>query len=518
MSPALQARRQSDAANTAFHVCLYTLFFQLAAHGYRYFTLAYTHDSTLIVQRTDTQWQISLGRFFQPVYWLLRGDIAAPFLIGLFSYVFLSLSILLIVRQLRIQSRLSILLICGVLTANVTVTSTNLTFVKDIDSYLCALFLGVAAIVLCAQLRYGFLLAVPCLIASLGLYQAYIQSAVLFAMLLLIDRLLRGETAGSVLLLGIKIVLTLLVSLLLYAAIWHAVLRFTHVIASETSNGLTSVGEYDGVSIPRLLLNTYLYPFEYALHPLTRYPRLSMLMSAFLLLFSLAGLLFLSLSLRLPLPGKLLLLLILLAMPFGMDLIYFISKGLEHDLMIYSFSLIYVLPILVFEHLRIRLGARLRCALRSILALCLSAMLLSNIVYANQAYLGRTLEYDNTASFAARILDRIEGTEGYLPGQTPVAIVGSTYDLLMSMQRPGFESFNELHNADNNFALTYPSTYGWYFSQIANYPILFCNGAVIEELKTRQDVIDMPIFPAAGSCVLKDGMLIVKLSTYYNAQ
>lgn len=515
MTAALQDRHPSEAKNTAFYVCLYTLVFQFVAHGYRYFTLAYTHDSTLIVQHTDLQWQVSLGRFFQPVYWLLRGDIAAPFLIGLFSYIFLSLSIFLIVRQLRIRSRLSIFLICGILTANVTITSTNYTFVKDIDSYLCALFLGIAAVCLCAKFQYGCFLAIPCFIASLGLYQAYIQSAVLFAMLLLIDRLLRGETAGSVFLLGIKIVLTLLVSLLLYSAVWQVVLRFTHVIASESYNGLTSVGEYDGISIPRLLLDTYLYPFEYALHPLTRFPKLSTLMSILLLFFTLFGLFLLSLRLR-PASGMLLLL-ILLMMPFGMDLIYFISKGLEHDLMIYSFSLFYVLPILVLEHL-FHASCSLRRLLRLGFTLSMSAMLLSNIVYANQAYLRRSLEYDSTASFVARILDRIEETEDYLPGQTPVAIVGSTHDSLMSMQRPGFESLAELHNADDNFALTYPSTYGWYFSQIANYPIVFCDASVVSELKIRQDVIDMPIFPAAGCCVMKDGMLIVKLSTYYYAQ
>ena len=65
------SRRLRDAA-------LCTLFFMLILHGYRYVSLGFSHDSLAFAWPDDLAWQLSLGRFVQPVYWAFRGSVGAP--------------------------------------------------------------------------------------------------------------------------------------------------------------------------------------------------------------------------------------------------------------------------------------------------------------------------------------------------------------------------------------------------------------------------------------------------------
>ena len=76
-------KRLCPDRRTVARVLALTALFFFAAHIYRFTSAAFTHDSLLLNQSEDRSLQISLGRFLQPLYWKLRGDIPAPFLVGL---------------------------------------------------------------------------------------------------------------------------------------------------------------------------------------------------------------------------------------------------------------------------------------------------------------------------------------------------------------------------------------------------------------------------------------------------
>ena len=124
---------------------LCTFLAMLVAHAYRYMALGFTDDSVEIVQRTDRYWQIALGRWMQPVYWELRGDIVAPYLIGLLSCLFLGAAVCLIVHMLDLRSKGSIAMLCALLAGNATLTFSNATYISWSDVYMLALLLAVAA-------------------------------------------------------------------------------------------------------------------------------------------------------------------------------------------------------------------------------------------------------------------------------------------------------------------------------------------------------------------------------------
>ena len=111
-----------------------------------------------------------------------------------------------------------------------------------------------------------------------------------------------------------------------------------------------------------------------------------------------------------------------------------------------------------------------------------------------------------------RVLDRIERTDGYVPGETQVAVIGNLYNSPVAFDRPGFVPRDVLYGADNNLALTYPETYSWYFSQLAGYPIALLSPWETEQLWQDTTIQAMPAYPDAGCIAMMDSLLVVKVS------
>ena len=65
-----------------------TALFFFAAYLSRFVSFGFTHDSLQIDQSGGALFQISLGRFMQPLYWLIRGDIVMPYVVGLLAFAF----------------------------------------------------------------------------------------------------------------------------------------------------------------------------------------------------------------------------------------------------------------------------------------------------------------------------------------------------------------------------------------------------------------------------------------------
>ena len=340
----------------------------------------------------------------------------------------------------------------------------------------------------------------------MGLYQSYFQAAIVLLIVLLIFRLLDGEKPVRVFLHGLLAIAMLLLSLLIYSKALSRAEAATGIYRIGTYNGVAYVGQYDSVeAIISLLGDTFTYPFSCLLHPQTAMPRL--------IILGICALFLQARKARLSLPGWGLLALMTACLPLGMNAVYFISKGMMHTLMIYAFFLTHVFVFALIDHLlrtppaltpsRMMKGAA--CAMVSI-------SLLSTVVYANQIYLRRDLEFQSTLSAMTRIVDRIEQTEGYQPGVTPVVILGSVSDSTIAMARPGFSHLYGMFGAEYNYATTYEETLIWYFRDVLAQPLNLISETERLTLSQRGDFRALPAFPAAGCCQMIDGMLVIRLS------
>ncbi|MBP5762838.1 MAG: glucosyltransferase domain-containing protein, partial [Lachnospiraceae bacterium] len=122
------------------------MIFWMAAHGFRFMNNLYTSDTLVCIFQDDILWQRSLGRFMQPATMIFRGCFASPWLLGIISIVFFTLSVYLISEILKIEDKFILFFICGILSCNVTITCALAGYTPWIDIYMTAFFFAVLGV------------------------------------------------------------------------------------------------------------------------------------------------------------------------------------------------------------------------------------------------------------------------------------------------------------------------------------------------------------------------------------
>lgn len=275
---------------TELWTVLCVLFFNIIAHGYRFVNLMFNGDSLLIYQ-TDQNWKYSIGRIFQPFYWKLRGDLVAPMLIATLAVFYFTAALVLIVRMFKLQNKLQIALLCALLAVNITTTSTFATDFHEGDTYMLALLCATVGVALFRKAHPVLGGVFICL--CLGFYQAYLQLAIGLLILLFMQDLLEGKDPSKVFLSGLKSIAMLLGGSIAYTLIMRVLLHVKGIVLADHYNGLTNVGDYSNTSIPRLVVDTYLYVIKEWWNPQTFRSRFVGLANMALLLLAAATLLWL---------------------------------------------------------------------------------------------------------------------------------------------------------------------------------------------------------------------------------
>ena len=508
--------RCSPKAQRLLFICVCTAVFSLMAHGYRYLSMSFSGDAMLLTQTGEEIYQISLGRFLQPVYWQIRGYITAPLLIGLFATAFLCLSAAVIVSLFGITRPLHIALVCGILTANETLAVSNATYLPWTDVYMLALLLCTLGVYVSCRFPHGWLISPVLYFLSLGLYQSYLPTAATLVILLLLLDTLKGRSVASVWQRGVRACLSLLFSLLLYAAVLNIVVRMTGAGMSNDYNGVGRVGIPPLAEIPALLLDTFLTPIRILFvpdAPVMSWHVTTVPAELHILLFGFAAVLLIRHVRRIGMGARLTVLFLLLVLPLGMNFIQFIARGIASGLTIYAYHLLYLLPIALSAHESLP-NARLP---RRIVQLCragccgLLGLLLSlNIATSNQMAFKRDLEFYATTSAMARVLDRAEQTQGYIPGETPVVLIGMLPSSSISMERPGFETIAKAQGMRYTYGAAYETSNYWYLQMALGEPINLVSHAQRQKLTAGMPTLEG--FPYEGCCLMQDGYLYLRLN------
>lgn len=504
--------KQWKSKQEKFLFCLaVTFLWGMIAHGYRFFNLDFSHDSLLIFQELDFVPMISVGRFMQPVYFLLRGNTYAPALVGFLALAYIGVSVYWTAELLGQESRGAVGLLSGVMTANIIVTLTSATYIHDLDIYMLALLLAVWSVVICRKGKYGFLLAVIPTVLSLGLYQSYIQVAIVLHMMLAVLALLRKERAENVFAEGVKAVASLVIAMVLYYVLYHAVLNLTFTAASTDYNSVASIGLDTTLrsKLHDLAMSVYSV-FSFFMMPPASHDRLVIL--ANIAIFGATAVSIFRIILAWKIRGKELALLaaLLLLMPFAINLTCFLAQGMVHHIMMYAYVLLYVFGGECYRLWREMDKQPSHWLVQHLIPVLLSVILLDGVIYSNQVYLKKSLEYNNTMLTMNRILDRIEQTDGYVYGETPVAFVGSLYDSPMTRQAGDFDYLAA--GLWHSYAVSFPASYEMYIHNVLNYDMEILSFEQTDVLSQSEAVENMGVFPARNSVQMVDEVLVVKLS------
>lgn len=492
----------------------FTLLFALLAHGYRFLSLGFSGDATLLSQVGQEAYQVSLGRFLQPVYWHIRGYIAAPLTVELFAAAALCVGACIACHVLRLSRPVPVALLCGLMTANETMASASAAYLPWMDVYAVALLLALLGVLAFRRLRAGWLLAPLAFAASLGLYQAYLPCAAVLLILALLGDLLDGQPPARVFFAGLRAVVSLLLGLLLYALVLRLCMGAMGVTASQDYNGVGRVASLRPADLPGLLAEAAAMPLRF-LFGLGEQPVMSWhaaLLSAPLnIAIAALTLALLLLHLRRLRPAAAALAVFLCAvLPLAMNFVQVISGGVVSGLMIYAFFLAGALPLMLGCRLQ---GARRPARVVRAGALALLSLTLSiDVAASNQMALKRDLEFSATTSAATRVLDAAERTPGYVPGETPVLVSGLMTSSAVVMQRAGFEDIARHQGMRYAYAASHEDALAWYMDMILapNMNLLAPKTAPSDAQQAALDA--MPAYPQPGFCAMCEGTLLIKLN------
>lgn len=519
---------KTDKNRKLLLICMISVFlWGLAAHNYGFVHSSFSHDSLFEFNGDGVSNYIRLinGRFLSPVCRkLFRTDLTLPWLIGVMGLCWTGLAVFLTARILRMEHPVLLVVLSGIFTANLTVSSTIATFLHDYDCDMLALLFSVLAVYCWQKGKWGFLPGALFVMCSLALYQSYICVSITLLMLVCMMALLDGESLATVLLRGLRGCAMLLLGGGLYYVALKVVGQLTQTtLMTDAYNSLDrplQVVNMSWYDVKYVFKETYTIFFERLTQVLSPFPVTTRRVTKALLRLTVALLPISIVALRVR-PGQALLLLVLTALlPLGMNLMHLITLGgTSHELMIFAYWLSYLLPLLVEHRLLSRAGEAqgkwrawllptCRWTQAAIIALVL-VLLLGNVQTANAMYLKKDLEQDAYLSVMTRVVYRMEETEGYVPGETPVVMVGLPQQINEVI--PGFEAYRKPNGMWMSDVLNFGDAGHWsaYFKYILQNPAKIVAG---EHLYTDPRVEAMPCYPSPGCTELIDGTLVVKLS------
>ena len=485
----------------ALYTALCTLAFLLIGHAFCWFNIGYSGRGVMLNLSALRGSQISSGSWAQPLYAALRGNLSAPMLVGLLSCLYLALTAAVAAQTLRIRARLPLTLLCGVLSLNVCVTAINASELHIADACFLALLLCVLGAAIVEWGWAGTAAAAVLFGAGAALRAPMLSAGAALLVLIALRTLLEEERPRAALGVLGRGALALLAGAALHV-VGYAVLTRRQGLEWEASLQ-KPLGATEGG-----LLGAWLEPLRQLVQPMTAYRALGGVLGA-LLLAGGAALLILLLRGR----GRgvcALAALLALGLPLAANLPVFAGEAPSTTAQTGAYWLLTAGVLMLFDlrEKRQPLGRAAGVALGA----GVGVLLLSAVIFSNQVYLKRNLEQQSTLSVMTRVLDRVEKTEGYDPGVTPVALLGSLEDSPLATDRAGFEHLSDFDAAQNNFAATGMEELTWYMWEIMGYPCNLVSYYEADMLAQREDVQAMPVFPAAGSCQMIDGTVVVRLS------
>ena len=456
---------------------------------------------------------LSLGRWGLGLLDSVFPDYSMPWINGVLTLLFMSVSVCVMLDVFRIQNKLVQSLLAGCVIAFPSLIGT-MTYMFTAAPYALAFLLSVAAVAMLRRsLKTGFLPAVVLMILSLSIYQSYVAVSTGFLVLLLIRDLLYGEDVVPTVRRGLWYVGFLILSLGIY---YGATMVFNRFLGTSFNSYATGNLSFDFRSIPADIVQAYVTfarciteGFQGLLPtPFSRVVHWIFLAVSAVLLVLWAG------KQSRPRTGRFLLLGALLAiLPLAVCCMHlFTSEDAVHTLVLYSFICIYVLgAVLAQWHLDRFSGgaAALRLSRLSLHAVtgAMAVIIAINIFVANEAYLNLYLRYENAHSFYTALVADLKQMPEF-DQDTKLAVIGS-------YRSPDFYYENFYHTDQITGAAGFlPDNYSKerFLEYYLGLSIPFASEEEIAAIQETEEFAEMPVYPYYGSMKMFGDICVVRLS------
>lgn len=483
----------------------------LVAHAYGFLNNIFSHDSlnALYADSTENLAKISVGRFLVPVFRALRGPVALPWLIGLISLALISFSVYIVIKLFKVESKLSMVLISGLMVTNVTVIAIVGTYIHEFDFDMLSLLLSLVA-VYCWQNAKKITSLIPAALAvtaSMALYQSYVEVTVTVIIMLLIFDTLRGEKIKDVFLHGVKGAGFVAVGAGLYYAMNTVIIKLFETSQLER---VDVFAEYETGIIDRIILMFKTIGVAF-LSPTTMFPTVVIcLVSALVLLSAVFFVVSAWKKEKLSAASRLFSVFLAGLMLFGLNFINILAHEGVHEVMLFSLWFVYVFAVVAAEKYAPEL--KKGNAVRAAAAVLTGILIWNNAVVANTAYMKKDLDLKATMTAYNRIISDLEERDDYTAGETEIAFAGymdvqENHDAFFNLSQIIGMSFKDSTGARafSQFFNPYKALFRYCF----NYPMNISDESFLNDKRFE----NMPCYPEKGYIRNIDGVLVVNLGS-----
>lgn len=450
---------------------------------------------------------LSSGRWLLSPVSSLGAYCSSPWVNGLLGACFLALGVVFTEKALGLTHGLSMGLTALVLTAFPTVALTY-SYMFSAFQYLLSLALAAAGACLIARPgRIALMGGVLCVTLSMGCYQAYFCYAATLLLLVLILRVCgrpgRGEVAAA-----LRFLSALALAMLLYFLILRLCLALTGTSLTPYQ-GIDQMGKVTPAVLLTRIGTAYREYFAFFRNEWQVFHRVFVVLSRLSMVLGVLGLAWAAWRARLWQRPCSLVLLVAAAVlfPLSSALIFVMTGGAVHMLMVYPLALTLCLPGLLADRLPLPRSPSLRRAALGLTGSLLAVQLLCGFeccLVTNHAYLALDLSHQAITAYYNRLLTRMEETEGYT-SLTPVAMIGQHQ---MEQVLPVSGLYGSLTGKEALNMYNWPMAF-WYYLGAQTVP---AHSDQVRALEASPEVQAMPSYPAPGSLDMMDGILVVKLS------
>ncbi len=472
-----------------------TLFFGLIAHMFVITNKIPNHDDVVyLFSKGETvysgRWGLELLRQIIP-------DYSMPWLHGIVSLLLLSVSVSVVIRMFHIRSRLSQIILCGLIVSFPSQVGT-FCYMYTSSAYAVAFLLSVLAVWEASQSHWvHWLLSAVLIVLMLSIYQAYFAITASFLVLLLIQDLLdnkNGLTSSLIFRRGILYVCILCIGLELY----RLTISVSLAAVDGTVNQYSNEAQSNGPGFPEGIAVAYRY---FLLNLISRYNMIIVSKFSRFLHFICIALSLLGIAISQIKSGKttriLLTLFCLIVLPLSICVLYAVFYwNTIHTLVLYSFTALYILIFLGMDQLP-GTGSAGKLA-KDLVHISAAGILLINICFANRCYLKLHLEYENAYSLATTLVTQIRSVPGY-DETDRIVLYPSAGEALHFDSAFGSEEAQEHDLMGIQFQLLTGYTEADFIYRYIGAEMNIVDRETAEHLISDRDFERMPVYPADGS-------------------
>lgn len=469
---------------------------------------------------------ITSGRWFLTVVCGISSYYDLNWVIGVLSVLYLAITAVVVSEFFEVKSN-TVRACIGALLVTFPAVTATFAYLYTADGYMLAFLLAVLAAYLTKKYKWGFVAGGVCLALSVGSYQAYVAATILMCLFSLIIMCLNNCTFKELLSKAWRYLAMGGIG----GALYYVALKVLLAIQGkslDTYQGINEMGKLSLETLPGKIVDAYYDFAAFALKGNVIINNGFSLGCVVLLTVVVCGtalFCYIKTKAYKRWYHTLLLLVFVGLIPFGTNIIYFMSSDVTfHLLMRLQWVMFPVFAVVLSERMigiktlkdttseesaKKKPGVSFALVVSCIGVIAAAGLSYQFMLMDNIAYFNMNERYEKTYAYCLRLIDRIEQTPGYETGM-PIAMIGVLDESKYPVTDITGDVTSNISGTTGDMLIYKGEQYAAFMKHYLNVTINPIVGDQIIEIYNSPEYREMDSFPAESSIRIVDGIMYIK--------